>query len=198
MGELSGNHLSKVIQDKCGAGHLRVDASSKSFWAAEMQWRSPSDKSYHAAGSFAISEDSKPRVINLDFPVLPVGKDRGQKLIENGMRTIAVRLGWMDANVYQTPSSPLSLICSHRTSSLSSILLRLPTLLTKRPLMSPSRTRWMLNSRRPCTWTSNETSRMTSARLMAISHCQRGPCSKDTNISAQVYFHCMRRTFLLV
>ena len=31
MGELSGSHLSKVIQEKCGAGHLMVDASSKSF-----------------------------------------------------------------------------------------------------------------------------------------------------------------------
>lgn len=29
MGELSGNDLSKVIQEKCGARHLRVDASSK-------------------------------------------------------------------------------------------------------------------------------------------------------------------------
>ena len=32
MGELSGIHLSNVIQEKCGAGHLRVDASSKSIW----------------------------------------------------------------------------------------------------------------------------------------------------------------------
>ena len=31
VGELSAGHLSGVIQEKCGAGHLRVDASSKSF-----------------------------------------------------------------------------------------------------------------------------------------------------------------------
>ncbi|CAD6586286.1 MAG: hypothetical protein ASARMPREDX12_003050 [Alectoria sarmentosa] len=62
MGELSGNDLSKVIQEKCGARHLRVDAST---------------------GSFTISEDSKPRVINLDFPALPSGNGRSQKLIEN-------------------------------------------------------------------------------------------------------------------
>lgn len=31
MGELDGNRLSKIIQEKCGAGHLRVDASSKSL-----------------------------------------------------------------------------------------------------------------------------------------------------------------------
>ena len=29
VGELSASHLSGVIQEKCGAGHLRVDASSK-------------------------------------------------------------------------------------------------------------------------------------------------------------------------
>lgn len=62
VGELSAGHLSSVIQEKCGAGHLRVDAST---------------------GSFAISEDSKPRVINLDFPPLPSGDGRYQKLIEN-------------------------------------------------------------------------------------------------------------------
>ncbi|CAF9908560.1 MAG: hypothetical protein ALECFALPRED_004675 [Alectoria fallacina] len=63
MGELSGNDLSKVIQEKCGARHLRVDAST---------------------GSFTIFEDTKPRVINLDFPALPSGNGRSEKLIENG------------------------------------------------------------------------------------------------------------------
>ncbi|KAM0794331.1 BIG/ATPase V1 complex, subunit S1 [Usnea florida] len=62
LGELSAGYLSGVIQEKCGAGHLRVDAST---------------------GSFAISEDSKPRVINLDFPPLPAGDGRYQKLLEN-------------------------------------------------------------------------------------------------------------------
>ena len=40
---------------------------------------------HRIAGSFAISEDTKPRVIDLDFPVLPTGEDRSQKLMENGM-----------------------------------------------------------------------------------------------------------------
>ena len=31
VGEFSGDELSKVIQEKCGAGHLRVDASSESL-----------------------------------------------------------------------------------------------------------------------------------------------------------------------
>lgn len=62
IGKLGGDHFSRVLQEKCGAGHLRVDAST---------------------GSFAISEDTKPRVINLDFPTLPSGNGRSQKLIEN-------------------------------------------------------------------------------------------------------------------
>lgn len=37
-----------------------------------------------AAGSFAIAEDTKPRVIMLDFPALPAGAGRSQKLVENG------------------------------------------------------------------------------------------------------------------
>lgn len=39
------------------------------------------------AGSFAVSDESRPRVINLDFPALPAGAERSQKLIENGMIT---------------------------------------------------------------------------------------------------------------
>ena len=42
----------------------------------------------HLAGSFAISEDTKPRVINLDFPALPPGNGRSQKLVENGVEKI--------------------------------------------------------------------------------------------------------------
>ena len=30
VGELSADSISKIIQEKCGAGHLRVDASSES------------------------------------------------------------------------------------------------------------------------------------------------------------------------
>lgn len=44
VGELSGDHLSKLIQEKCGAGHLRVDASSTSHAVAETQLRSFADR----------------------------------------------------------------------------------------------------------------------------------------------------------
>lgn len=40
------------------------------------------------AGSFAIPEDTKPRVINLDFSTLPSGRGRSRKLIENGLKKI--------------------------------------------------------------------------------------------------------------
>ena len=91
VGELSGDRLSKVIQKKCGAGHLRVDASSESLWDVETQLRSLADIWHCIAGSFAISEDTKPRVINLDFPAPPLGSGRTQKLIENGTDKIHLR-----------------------------------------------------------------------------------------------------------
>ena len=77
---------------------------------AEMRWRAVADTRHQLAGSFAISEDSKPRVINLDFPPLPSGDGRYQKLIENGAEKIIGRLCYVEANGYQTPSLPLSLI----------------------------------------------------------------------------------------
>lgn len=52
--------------------------------AAELQ-RGHSLTRHHTAGSFVISEDTKPRVINLDFPTLPSGNGRSEKLIENGV-----------------------------------------------------------------------------------------------------------------
>ncbi|KAK4694960.1 hypothetical protein P7C71_g2705, partial [Lecanoromycetidae sp. Uapishka_2] len=62
LGLISGDELSKVIQDRCEASHLRVDAST---------------------GSFDIAEDSKPRVIHVDFPALPRGAVRSQRLLEH-------------------------------------------------------------------------------------------------------------------
>jgi len=35
-------------------------------------------------GSFAIADEMRPRVIDLDFPALPAGAGRSQRLIENG------------------------------------------------------------------------------------------------------------------
>ncbi|MCJ1454245.1 hypothetical protein MMC28_004597 [Mycoblastus sanguinarius] len=62
LGGLDAQEMSRIVQAKCGAGHLRVDAST---------------------GSFAIAENAKPRVINLDFPAPPVGAGRSTKLVEN-------------------------------------------------------------------------------------------------------------------
>ena len=64
----------------------------RNFGIAETQKRSLADTWHQLAGSFAISEDTKPRVINLDFPALPSGNGRSQKLIENGVEKCAVRL----------------------------------------------------------------------------------------------------------
>ncbi|KAL6716203.1 hypothetical protein ACLMJK_005769 [Lecanora helva] len=63
LGQVDAVALSEVIQDKCGAGHQRVDAST---------------------GSFVIADNMRPWVINLDFPAPPTGASRLQTLIENG------------------------------------------------------------------------------------------------------------------
>ena len=119
VGELSGDHLSKVIEEKCEAGHLRIDASSKSQATAHSQLMEYlADIQHNIAGSFAISEDTKPRVINLDFPALPPGDSRSQKLIENGMEEKAGRLYFVKAYIYQMPSSPLFLTYFRQTSIL--------------------------------------------------------------------------------
>ncbi|MCJ1278889.1 hypothetical protein MMC21_006710 [Puttea exsequens] len=62
LGKYRADELSRLIQERCDAGHLRIDAST---------------------GSFAIAEDSNPRVINVDFPPLPSGPSRSEKLLEN-------------------------------------------------------------------------------------------------------------------
>lgn len=86
LGELSGNELSRTIQEKCGAGHLRVDASSKKIDTLTERFHGRSaEVRFLTAGSFTIAEDTKPRVINLDFPALPAGVARSQKLVENGI-----------------------------------------------------------------------------------------------------------------
>ena len=59
---------------------------------AETQRWSFADTWHLIAGSFTISEDTKPRVINLDFPALPSGNSRSQKLVENGTKLITIRL----------------------------------------------------------------------------------------------------------
>ena len=80
--------------------------------------RSIADTWHHIAGSYAISDDTKPRVISLDFPPLPSDYGRPYQLIENGMEENAVELCHVEAYVYQTPSWPPSLMYSHQTNSL--------------------------------------------------------------------------------
>lgn len=82
----------------------------KASAVAEMWWRTVADTRHQLAGSFAVSEDPKPRVINLDFPPLPSGDGRYQKLMENGAEKIIGRLCYVEANAYQTPFLGLSLI----------------------------------------------------------------------------------------
>jgi len=84
LGQVDTDGLSKTLQDRCGAAPLRVDASSKdrSTRRLERSWKLTIY--CLAAGSFPISEDMKPRVINLDFPALPAGAEKSQRLVENG------------------------------------------------------------------------------------------------------------------
>ena len=87
LGPINVDDMSRAVQDRCGAGHLRVDASSKSLHSHRP---SDLDVDVHlsTAGAFAIAEDARPRVINVDFPALPVGAGSSLKLIENGTRNI--------------------------------------------------------------------------------------------------------------
>ncbi|KAI4160805.1 MAG: hypothetical protein LQ342_005420 [Letrouitia transgressa] len=62
LGEVSTDTLIKSVEQHCGAGLLRVDAST---------------------GSFQIPDDTKPRVINVEFPPLPVGSQRASKLLDH-------------------------------------------------------------------------------------------------------------------
>ena len=80
--------FSTLVQTRCGAGHLRVDASSKSSYIALARYNLLEARlltSNNVAGSFAIADESKPRVINLDFPAPPHGKGREGKLLEHGI-----------------------------------------------------------------------------------------------------------------
>lgn len=97
LGEVNVDDLSRIIQDRCEAGHLRIDASSTTCPTATVCSESKrADPSQIVAGSFAITEDTKPRVINVDFPALPSGAERPQRLLEHGAFTsVALRKGFM-------------------------------------------------------------------------------------------------------
>ncbi|KAI4124616.1 MAG: hypothetical protein LQ347_005676 [Umbilicaria vellea] len=61
-GEIDLSELVRLVEKKCGAGLMSVDAST---------------------GSFAMIDDMRPRVIQLDFPTLPTSSDRATALAEN-------------------------------------------------------------------------------------------------------------------
>lgn len=85
LGWLNVDDISGAVQDRCGAAHLRVDASSKSdddpFWI-------DADPYHSAAGQFTILDDSRPQVITVDFPAPPKIVGRSHKLVENGTKTL--------------------------------------------------------------------------------------------------------------
>ncbi|KAA6411842.1 MAG: hypothetical protein FRX48_03992 [Lasallia pustulata] len=62
FGEIDPNGLVRLVEKKCGAGLMSVDAST---------------------GSFAKIDDMRPRVIQLYFPPLPTSSDRATTLAEN-------------------------------------------------------------------------------------------------------------------
>lgn len=45
----------------------------------------PENDGTFLAGSFAIDDEARPRVISLDFPPLPAGRGKKSRLLEHGM-----------------------------------------------------------------------------------------------------------------
>lgn len=85
FGIVNADDLSAKIQQNCGAGHLRIDASSmQNAKECTMLTEYIAKIAFLTAGSFNVAEDMRPRVINLDFPVPPPGTGRAQRLVENG------------------------------------------------------------------------------------------------------------------
>ncbi|KAL9592168.1 MAG: hypothetical protein Q9179_006992, partial [Wetmoreana sp. 5 TL-2023] len=64
LGNVDADTIIQDVESKCGAALLKVDAST---------------------GSFTITDDPKPRIINLEFPSLPTtsSKQRASKLKDN-------------------------------------------------------------------------------------------------------------------
>ena len=96
LGQIDVDGLSRVVQDKCEAGHLRIDASSKHDGRRRKTIKEEplANRWIIAAGSFTIADEMRPRVINLDFPLLPDGAERAQKLVENGTISTSLWRVW--------------------------------------------------------------------------------------------------------
>ncbi|KAG8525283.1 uncharacterized protein KY384_008927 [Bacidia gigantensis] len=75
-GTINTDDLSALLQSKCDAENVRIDASTSTQEAGSHAL---------AAGAFSIQGNNKPRVINVAFPYLPFGHDRLEKLAEHGM-----------------------------------------------------------------------------------------------------------------
>lgn len=98
-GEIDLSELVRLVEKKCGAGLMSVDASSKLYsWEIYGRFGKRTDRvegnrfrKLNAdlllllAGSFAMIDDMRPRVIQLDFPTLPTSSDRATALAENGI-----------------------------------------------------------------------------------------------------------------
>ena len=85
LGDVNVHSMSRMLQEKCGATHVKIDASSE--W--NTAWWDQRTYTYLSmlcsAGFFAIDDEMRPRVISLDFPPLPSGASRKSKLLEHGM-----------------------------------------------------------------------------------------------------------------
>ena len=111
VGEMDTKRLVDVIGKKCGAGLMSVDASSKCLLrkargelasdrdiVEDLCFRKANANLFLLpAGSFAMIDDMRPRVIQLDFPALPTSSDRATTLAENGT----------SPNKYLSPSQEL-------------------------------------------------------------------------------------------
>ncbi|KAL9117068.1 MAG: hypothetical protein Q9187_006396 [Circinaria calcarea] len=96
LGEIDTPALVRTLEERCGAGTLSVDASSKYLIRPKTELRDLyTTASYKVllemmanrrslAGLFDIVDDMKPRIIKLDFPALPTGPSRSEVLYENG------------------------------------------------------------------------------------------------------------------
>ena len=82
-GDINVHSMSRTLQEKCGATDVRIDASSERN-TAQLNIGCILISDVHLAGSFAIDDEKRPRVISLDFPPLPSDGSRNSKLLEHG------------------------------------------------------------------------------------------------------------------
>ena len=97
LGDMDKVGFTEILETKCGAGTLNVDASSEYCWGMksvrerDISLHPLSSRLLHVkttkcfiAGLFDIIDDMRPRIINLDFPALSMGPSRLQDMYQNG------------------------------------------------------------------------------------------------------------------